>query len=170
MKVESYAAGHWCAGDGRASTLVNSVNDEHIGDVQSLTSGFDAMLAHGRDVAGPALRKLTIHERAERIKALAKHLLDMKDEFYRISYMSGATKIDSWIDIEGGIGTLFSYSGIARRELNNDTFAVEGPAEQLSAEGTFMGRHILTSKEAFRFISMLSTSLSGACWRRLHRV
>ena len=120
---------------------------EVIGEVNSLTTGFDHFLDYGRTKAGPALRKLTIHERAEKIKFVAKYLLDRKDEFYRISYMTGATKADSWVDIEGGIGTMFSYSGIARRELNNDTFAVEGPVEPLSANGTFVGQHILTSKE-----------------------
>ncbi|MCJ8270545.1 MAG: phenylacetic acid degradation bifunctional protein PaaZ [Psychrosphaera sp.] len=167
MKIESYVSGEWCSGDGRSSTLVNAINDEVIGEVKSLTSGFDAMLAYGRDVAGPELRKLTIHERAERIKALAKHLLDMKDEFYRISYMTGATKADSWVDIEGGIGTMFSYSGIARRELNNDTFIVEGPVEPLSANGTFVGRHILTSKEG---VSVHINAFNFPVWGMLEKI
>ena len=126
MKVESYAGGEWRSGDGRDQMLVNAIDDSVVGEVTSLTSGFDAMLDYGRTVAGPQLRKLTIHERAERIKAVAKHLLDMKDEFYRISYMTGATKADAWVDIEGGLVTMFSYSGMARRELNNDTFCFRG--------------------------------------------
>lgn len=167
MKVESYAAGQWCAGDGRASSLVNAITDEAIGEVNSLTSGFDDILAYGRNVAGPELRKLTIHERAERIKAVAKYLLERKDEYYRISYMTGATKADSWVDIEGGIGTMFSYSGIARRELNNDTFIVEGPAEQLSAGGSFMGRHILTSKEG---VSAHINAFNFPVWGMLEKI
>lgn len=167
MKVESYAAGEWCSGDGREQALVNAIDDSAVGQVSSLTSGFDAMLDYGRTVAGPQLRKLTIHERAERIKALAKHLLDMKDEFYRISYMTGATKADAWVDIEGGLGTMFSYSGIARRELNNDTFIVEGPAEGLSANGTFMGRHILTSKEG---VSVHINAFNFPVWGMLEKI
>ncbi|MFT4925363.1 MAG: oxepin-CoA hydrolase/3-oxo-5,6-dehydrosuberyl-CoA semialdehyde dehydrogenase [Phenylobacterium sp.] len=167
MKIESYAAGEWCSGNGRNQTLVNAIDDSTIGEVSSLTSGFDGMLDYGRTVAGPALRKLTIHERAERIKALAKHLLDMKDEFYRISYMTGATKADSWVDIEGGLATMFSYSGIARRELNNDTFIVEGPAESLSANGTFMGRHILTSKEG---VSVHINAFNFPVWGMLEKI
>lgn len=146
MKIQSYVAGEWCSGNGRQDTLINSVNDQLIGEVHSLTSGFDQFLEYGRNVAGPALRQLTIHDRAERIKLLAKYLLDRKEDFYRISYMTGATKADSWVDIEGGIGTMFNYSGIARRELNNDTFAVEGGVELLSKNNTFVGQHILTSK------------------------
>lgn len=167
MKVESYVAGRWCDGDGRASTLVNAINDDVIGEVKSLTTGFDEVLSYGRDVAGPQLRKLTIHERAECIKLVAKYLLDRKDEFYRISYMTGATKADSWVDIEGGIGTMFSYSGIARRELNNDPFIVEGPAEPLSAKGTFMGRHILTPKEG---VSVHINAFNFPVWGMLEKI
>ncbi|MET1254266.1 phenylacetic acid degradation bifunctional protein PaaZ [Aliikangiella maris] len=167
MKIQSYVAGQWCSGDGREDTLVNSVNDEFIGNVVSLTSGFDQFLNYGREVAGPQLRQLTIHERAEKIKLLAKYLLDRKEEFYRISYMTGATRADSWVDIEGGIVTMFSYSGIARRELNNDTFIVEGATEQLSKEGTFVGQHILTSKEG---VSVHINAFNFPVWGMLEKI
>ncbi|WP_444998407.1 phenylacetic acid degradation bifunctional protein PaaZ [Aliikangiella sp. IMCC44359] len=167
MKIQSYVAGQWCSGDGRVDTLVNSVNDELIGEVSSLSSGFDQFLEYGRQVAGPKLRQLTIHERAEKIKFLAKYLLDRKDEFYRISFMTGATKADSWVDIEGGIGTMFSYSGIARRELNNDTFIVEGGVEPLSKEGTFAGQHILTSKEG---VSVHINAFNFPVWGMLEKI
>ena len=85
MKIQSYVNGQWCSGDGRTQTLLNAVNDTVVGEVSSLTSGFDALLDYGRTKAGPALRKLTIHQRAEMIKALAKYLLDRKEDFYRIS-------------------------------------------------------------------------------------
>ncbi|TQV84570.1 phenylacetic acid degradation bifunctional protein PaaZ [Aliikangiella coralliicola] len=167
MKIQSYLAGEWCSGDGRTDTLVNSVNDAFIGEVSSLTSGFDQFLNYGRTVAGPALRRLTIHERAERIKFLAKYLLDRKEEFYRISSMTGATRADSWVDIEGGIGTMFSYSGIARRELNNDTFVVEGNVEPLSQQGTFVGQHILTSKEG---VAVHINAFNFPVWGMLEKI
>lgn len=167
MKIQSYVNGEWCSGNGRVDTLVNSVNDEVIGEVHSLDSGFDQILEYGRSVAGPELRKLTIHDRAERIKLLAKYLLDRKNDFYRISYMTGATKADSWVDIEGGIGTMFSYTGIARREMNNDTFAVEGPVEPLSANGTFVGQHILTSKEG---VSLHINAFNFPVWGMLEKI
>ncbi len=167
MKIQSYVAGEWTSGDGRTDTLVNSVNDEFIGEVNSLTQGFDQFLEYGRVKAGPALRKLTIHERAEKIKFLAKYLLDRKDEFYRISYLTGATKADSWVDIEGGIGTMFSYSGIARRELNNDTFIVEGAVEPLSQNGTFVGQHILTSKEG---VALHINAFNFPVWGMLEKI
>ena len=116
MKIQSYVKGEWCSGKGRVDTCVNSVTDEEIGQVHSLDSDFAGILDYGRTVAAPELRKLTTHDRAELIKLLAKYLLDRKEDFYRISYMTGATRADSWVDIEGGIGTMFSYTGIARRE------------------------------------------------------
>jgi len=167
MKIQSYVKGEWCSGNGRVDQLHNSVNDQLIGEVHSLDSGFDQILDYGRSVAGPELRKLTIHDRAERIKLLAKYLLDRKEDFYRISYMSGATKADSWVDIEGGIGTMFSYTGIARRDLNNDTFVVEGPVEPLSANGTFVGQHILTSKEG---VSLHINAFNFPVWGMLEKI
>jgi len=167
MKIKSYAAGEWVSGDGREQTLLNAINDDVVGEVQSLTSGFDQMLDYGRTKAGPELRKLTIHDRAEKIKLLAKHLMDMKEDFYRISFLTGATKADSWVDIEGGIGTMFNYTGIARRELNNDTFIVEGNTEPLSANGTFVGQHILTSKEG---VSVHINAFNFPVWGMLEKI
>lgn len=167
MKIKSYVNGKWCSGDGKTQQLLNAVNDCVVGEISSLTSGFDAILDYGRTKAGPTLRKLTIHQRAEMIKALAKYLLDRKEDFYRISYLTGATKADSWVDIEGGIGTMFSYSGIARRELNNDTFIVEGPVEPLSKNGTFVGRHILTPKEG---VSVHINAFNFPIWGMLEKI
>ncbi|MDH5435040.1 MAG: phenylacetic acid degradation bifunctional protein PaaZ, partial [Gammaproteobacteria bacterium] len=167
MKIQSYVAGEWCSGDGRQDTLINSVNDAVIGEVHSLTFGFDQFLEYGRNVAGPALRKLTIHERAERIKLLAKYLFDRKDEFYRISYMTGATKPDSWVDIEGGIGTMFSYTGIARRELSNDVMSVEGSVELLSKNNTFVGQHILVPKPG---VSVHINAFNFPVWGMLEKI
>jgi len=167
MKIQSYVNGEWCSGKGRVDMLLNSVNDEVIGEVHSLDSGFDQILDYGRTVAGAELRKLTIHDRAEKIKYLAKYLLDRKQDFYRISYMTGATKADSWVDIEGGIGTMFSYTGIARRELNNDTFVVEGAVEPLSANGTFVGQHILTSKQG---VSLHINAFNFPIWGMLEKI
>ncbi len=110
---------------------------------------------------------MTIHDRANMLKALAKHLLDRKEIFYGISAKTGATRADSWIDIEGGIGTVFAYSGIARRELPNETFAVEGKTERLSAGGSFVGRHILTAKHG---VSLHINAFNFPCWGMLEKI
>ena len=167
MKIQSYVNGQWVSGNGRSVQCLNAVNDERVGEINSLTSGFDAVLDYGRTKAGPLLRKLTIHQRAEMIKTLAKYLLDRKKDFYRLSFLTGATKGDSWLDIDGGIGTMFSYSGIARRELNNDTFIVEGPVEPLSKNGRFVGRHILTAKEG---VSVHINAFNFPIWGMLEKI
>ena len=100
------------------------------------------MLAYARDVGGPALRHLTFHERASLLKRLAKHLTDRKEEFYTLSYATGATRADSWIDIDGGIGTLFAYASRGTRELPNSSVYVDGGVEPLSKTGSFVAQHI----------------------------
>jgi len=167
MKVKSYVLGEWISGDGEEQHLISAVNDQPVGNVQSLSGDFAQILNYGRTQAGPELRKLTIHDRAEKIKLLAKYLLDRKESFYQISYLTGATKVDSWVDIEGGIGTMFNYSGIARRELNNDTFIVEGDTQQLSANGTFVGQHILTSREG---VSVHINAFNFPVWGMLEKI
>ena len=97
--------------------------------------------------AGTALRRLTFHERAALLKRVAKMLGDHKDEFYALSYATGATKADSWIDIDGGIGTLFAYASRGVRELPNSRVYVDGDVEMLSKSGTFIGQHICVPLE-----------------------
>jgi len=167
MKIESYACGVWVAGSEDGAEVRNAINGELIGHVSSKGLNFADMLNHGRNRGGPALRRMTIHERANMLKALARHLLDKKEVFYAMSAQTGATRTDSWVDIEGGIGTLFAYSGIARRELPNETFAVEGNIERLSAGGTFLGRHILTPKHG---ISLHINAFNFPCWGMLEKI
>ncbi len=147
MIVQSYACGQWISGEASASQLKSAVTGEVIAEVRSMQSGFENMLCYAREQAAPPLQALSIHDRANLLKDLAKYLLDKKDYFYQLSTHTGATKADSWVDIEGGISTLFSYSGIARRELTNEKFIVEGDLQPLSAKGSFAGHHILTSKK-----------------------
>lgn len=167
MKIESYACGAWTAGNDDGVEVRNAINGESVGWVSSKGLDFADMLNHGRNTGGPALRQMTIHERANMLKALARHLLDKKEAFYAISAKTGATRADGWVDIEGGIGTVFAYSGIARRELPNETFAVEGKMEQLSANGTFVGRHILTPKHG---VSLHINAFNFPCWGMLEKI
>lgn len=142
-KLESYACGRWQAGDG-GDTVLNAITGEPVAQISSRGFGFAAMLEYGRKVGGPALRKLTFHERALKLKALALYLSERKEAFYALSAATGATKSDSMIDIDGGFGTLLSYSGKGRRELPNSTFIVDGNTEVMSKTGSFVGQHIMT--------------------------
>ncbi len=167
MKIESYACGAWIAGTDDGVEVRDAINGESIGHVSSKGLDFADMLNHGRNKGGPALRQMTIHQRANMLKALAIFLMDKKEDFYAISAKTGATRSDGWVDIEGGIGTVFAYSGIARRELPNETFAVEGKTETLSAQGTFVGRHILTPKHG---VSLHINAFNFPCWGMLEKI
>lgn len=146
QKLQNYAAGKWVEGTGKATTLYNSITGEAIYEADSSGLDFTIMLDYARKVGGPALRKMTFHERGRMLKALAMHLLSKKEDFYKISWATGATRIDSWIDIEGGIGNLFAYASL-RRQFPDETFYVDGDAANLSKNGTFIGHHICVPKE-----------------------
>ena len=167
MKIESYACGEWLAGSGDGVEVRNAINGEPVGQVSSAGLDFAEILSHGRNRGGAALRKMTIHQRANMLKALAAHLMERKEIFYAVSAKTGATRADSWIDIEGGIGTVFAYTGIARRELPDESFAVEGPTERLSAGGSFAGRHILTPKHG---VSVHINAFNFPCWGMLEKI
>ncbi len=167
MQIESYVCGAWHRGSNDGRLVSNAITGEPIGTVSSDGIDFAEVRRHGREAGGTALRALSIHDRANRLKALAKHLLGHKASFYEISAKTGATKGDSWVDIEGGIGTMFSYSGIARRELSNEPFSVEGDVERLSAKGSFLGRHILVPKEG---VSVHINAFNFPCWGMLEKI
>ena len=147
MKLESYVRGSWTAGRGDGTALRDASTGEVIAYADSLGIDFGAALDYGRRVGGGALRGLTFHQRAAMLKSLGKHLMGLKDEFYGLSYLTGATRADSWVDIEGGIGTMLSYASKGGRELPNSTVLLDGDVEGLSKGGTFVGQHIYTSLE-----------------------
>jgi oxepin-CoA hydrolase / 3-oxo-5,6-dehydrosuberyl-CoA semialdehyde dehydrogenase len=139
----NYERDRWVAGD-RPVEIASAIDGAPVAMTGSGGIDFGAMLAHARDVGGPALRKLTFHERARMLKALAQAIMARKEELYELSYQTGATRKDGWIDIEGGAGTLFSFSSKGRRELPDAHVLLDGPLEPLSKNGTFVGQHIYT--------------------------
>ena len=147
MKLESYVCGHWHAADGQGVALRDASTGEFIAEASSSGVDFDAVLRYARSRGGPALRALTFHERAALLKALAKRLLDFKEEFYGLSYRTGATKDDSWIDIDGGIGTVFAFASKGARELPNSHVYLDGGIEPLSKSGAFIGQHVYVPRE-----------------------
>jgi oxepin-CoA hydrolase / 3-oxo-5,6-dehydrosuberyl-CoA semialdehyde dehydrogenase len=147
MKLKSYVCGRWHEGTGEGALLRDATTGAVVAQASSDGIDFKAVLDYGRRIGGPALRDLTFHQRALLVKQLAKFLTDRKDEFYALSYATGATKADSWIDIDGGIGTLFVFASKGTRELPDSRVFVDGAAEALSRTGTFIGQHICTSLE-----------------------
>ncbi|QIG41856.1 phenylacetic acid degradation bifunctional protein PaaZ [Nocardioides anomalus] len=144
--LESYAAGRWFRADDEGRPALDAVTGEEVARISSTGLDLGAMVAHARTVGGPALRALTFHERAGLLKAVAKDLLEHKDELYEFSFRTGATRRDSAVDIDGGIGTVFSIASKGTRELPNDTVFLDGGLEQLGKGGTFVGQHVYTSR------------------------
>ncbi len=147
MQLQSYIAGEWVSGAGNGAALRDATTGELIASASSEGLDFGALLEHARAVGGVNLRRLSFHERAARLKALARFLTERKEELYRLSYATGATKSDSWIDIDGGIGTLFVYASKGMKELPDGYVYVDGPAEALARSGGFLGQHICVPLE-----------------------
>jgi oxepin-CoA hydrolase/3-oxo-5,6-dehydrosuberyl-CoA semialdehyde dehydrogenase len=144
--LESYAAGSWYRATDEGTPLLDAATGEEVARISSTGLDLAAMTDHARTVGGPALRALTFHERAGLLKAMAKALGEHKEELYALSTRTGATRRDSMVDIDGGIGTVFSYASKGTRELPNDTVVLDGKPERLGREGTFVGQHVYTSR------------------------
>jgi len=140
----NYTHDQWVSGSSRAEVL-SAVSGEVVATNGSGGLDFAGMLDHARNVGGPALRAMTFHERAWMLKDLANAIMARKEELYALNGLTGATRKDGWIDIEGGAGTLFSFSSKGRRELPNQKVIVDGQMEMLSKGGSFVGQHVWTS-------------------------
>ena len=143
-RLESYVCGEWRKGGGEGTILRDASTGSPVALIDSSGIDFAAALAYGREKAGPALRRLSFHERAAMLKALAQALMAHKDELYALSTATGATRADSWVDIDGGFGTLLTYASKGRRELPNTRVLLDGDVEPLSKDGTFSAQHILS--------------------------
>ena len=166
MDYQNYALGKWITGDGDGTRLFNAITGKEIGKASSRGLDFNQMMGHSRKVGGPALRKMTFQERGLMLKTLALHLHSVKEKFYDLSYATGATKIDSWIDIEGGIGNLFANSSL-RRQFPDLPFYVDGEAAKLSKKGTFIGHHIMVPKEG---VAIHINAFNFPIWGMLEKI
>jgi oxepin-CoA hydrolase/3-oxo-5,6-dehydrosuberyl-CoA semialdehyde dehydrogenase len=145
-KLENYISGDWIKGDGEGQLLYDAVTSELIATTSTKGINFASALDYGRTVGNPALRKMTFHERGRMLRALAIYLKERVEKYYVLSFRSGATRADSWIDIEGGIGNLFSYASL-RRKFPDEPYCLDGDPALLSRNGGFVGQHILVPKE-----------------------
>ena len=144
QQLLNYERDRWIAGDSGLSELPSAIDGSPVAIAGSGGLDFGAMLRHAREVGGPALRRMTFHDRARILKGLALAIMDKKETLYELSFQTGATRKDGWIDIEGGAGTLFSFSSKGRRELPDAHVLLDGALEPLSKGGTFVGQHIYT--------------------------
>lgn len=165
-QLRNYAEGRWHKASGKSETLFNAITGEPIYEASSAGLDFGAMMRYARQVGGPQLRKLTFHERGRMLKALAFYLLERKEYFYEIAALSGATRSDNWIDIEGGIGNLFSYASL-RRQFPNERYYVEGEAVKLSKNNTFIGHHIMVPREG---VAIHINAFNFPVWGMLEKI
>ncbi len=166
MKLENYVLGGWHTGAGVGQELFDAVNGEQVATASTQGLDFKSMLEYGRRTGGPALRKMSFQERGRMLKALALHLSSIKSKYYPISYRTGATKTDSWIDIDGGIGTLFAYSSL-RRKLPDQSYLVDGETAPLSKSGSFIGHHIMVPKEG---VAIHINAFNFPVWGMLEKI
>lgn len=165
-RFQNYVLGNWTDGEGVETELFNAINGAAIGAVSSKGLDFEAILDYGRNTSGAVLRKMTFHERGNMLKSLAMYLLKNKEKYYQVSAWSGATRIDSWIDVEGGIGNLFANASL-RRQFPNLPYYVDGQAAPLSKNGTFIGHHIMVPKQG---VAVHINAFNFPIWGMLEKI
>ena len=165
-KLGNYITGNWINGDGDGQLLYNAVTGEPVAAASTKGLDFKNITEYARTVGNPALRKMTFHARGNMLKALALHLRNHLDKFYAISYHTGATKADSWVDIEGGIGNLFANASL-RRKFPDEVFCIDGESHNLSENKTFMGTHILSPKEG---VAIHINAFNFPVWGMLEKI
>jgi len=166
QRYQSYALGQWFDGEGVEANLYNAITGDKIGEISSQGLDYSAMLEYGRKTGGRVLRKMTFQERGRMLKALAMHLLANKEKYYQVSAWTGATRVDSWIDIEGGIGNLFANASL-RRQFPDLPYYVDGVAAPLSKNGTFIGHHIMVPKEG---VAVHINAFNFPIWGMLEKI
>ena len=166
VKLGNYVSGEWVTGDGDGQLLTDAVTGEPVALATSNGIDFAAVLNYARTRGNTALRKMSFHERGNMLKALALHLRQHLDKFYEISYKTGATRADSWIDIEGGIGNLFANASL-RRKLPDTFFCVDGDTHILSKNNRFMATHLLVPKEG---VAVHINAFNFPVWGMLEKI
>jgi oxepin-CoA hydrolase/3-oxo-5,6-dehydrosuberyl-CoA semialdehyde dehydrogenase len=167
LTLQSYAENHWIAPTRNTVEIASAVDGRVVATASSEGVDFGAMVRFARKVGGPALRALNFHQRAEMLKKLATHLMERKEALYELSYDTGSTKRDSWVDIDGGIGTLFAYASRGKRDLPSERFVMDGAFEPLSKNGTFIGAHIMTPMHG---VAVHVNAFNFPCWGMLEKL
>ena len=166
-KLKNYIAGRWMEGSGEGIPLYNAVNGELVALSDTHGLNYEEALHYGRTIGYKNLSSMTFYDRGEMLKKVALYLLERKKKYYELSYETWATHIDSWVDIEGGFGTFFTYSGLAKRMLPNTPFWVDGDVQKISANGTHLGTHILTPSEG---VSVQINAYNFPVWGMLEKL
>ena len=164
--LPSRICGEWVRGVGTGSQVLHAVDGSYLTNVDTTGIDFSACLTYARTIGGHSLRKHTLHERALMLKAVGLALMESKELFYASSTATGATRTDSWVDIEGGIGTLLNYASRSRKEIPNGTMWLDGQIEPLSADNSFSAQHVLTPLEG---AAIHINAYNFPCWGMLEK-
>lgn len=165
--LQSYAEDRWTAPTEGLADIASAIDGRVVARLSSRGLDFAAMVRHAREVGGPALRRLTFHQRADLLKALALYLSERKEPLYALAADTGATKRDNLIDIDGGLGTIFAYASRGRRELPSERFLLEDGVERLSKGGSFIGVHVLTPLTG---VAVHINAFNFPCWGLLEKL
>lgn len=163
---QNYALGEWISGEGVETELFNAITGEQIGTCSSAGLNYEEMMHYAKEKGGKALRKMTFQQRGLMLKELALYLLKHKKKYYELSAATGATRIDSWIDIEGGIGNLFANASL-RRQFPDLPYHIDGSAVPLSKGGSFIGHHIMVPKDG---VAIHINAFNFPIWGMLEKV
>ncbi len=163
---QNYALGEWVSGNGVETELFNAITGEQIGTCSSAGLDYEAMMQYAKEKGGRVLRKMTFQQRGLMLKDLATFLLKNKRKYYELSAATGATRMDSWIDIEGGIGNLFANASL-RRQFPDLPYYVDGDPVPLSKGGSFMGHHIMVPKEG---VAIHINAFNFPIWGMLEKI
>lgn len=166
QKIQNYICGEWISGQGVETPIINAITGIQFAEASSKGIDYQRMLTYGREKGGITLRKMTFQERGNMLKALALYLHKIRKKYYPISYMTGATYGDSWVDIDGGIGNLFANASL-RRQFPDLPYYVDGEAAQLSKNGTFIGHHIMVPKEG---VAIHINAFNFPIWGMLEKI
>lgn len=165
-RYQNYVLGQWVDGSGTETILNHAITGEILGEVSSEGIDFSDVLAYGRKKGAEVLRKMTFQERGRMLKALALFLTEKKEKYYEASAWTGATRVDSWIDIEGGIGNLFANASL-RRQFPDLPYYIDGVAAPLSKNGSFIGHHIMVPKEG---VAVHINAFNFPIWGMLEKI
>lgn len=166
MEIKNYVLGDWITGEGKEIDHINAITGEIISSTSSKGLDFKEILEYGRKKGSPALRKMTFQQRGEMLKSLALYLNKRKEIFYTLSKATGATRIDSWIDIDGGIGNLFANASL-RKQFPDLPYHVDGQMANLSKNGTFIGHHIMVPKKG---VAVHINAFNFPIWGMLEKI
>jgi oxepin-CoA hydrolase/3-oxo-5,6-dehydrosuberyl-CoA semialdehyde dehydrogenase len=166
MEVKNYVLGEWVSGIGTEVEFENAISGEVFGSCSSKGLDYSSILSYGRNTGSYSLRKMTFQQRGEMLKSLALYLNKRKESFYELSKSTGATRIDSWIDIEGGIGNLFANASL-RKQFPDLPYHVDGQTAPLSKNGSFIGHHIMVPKKG---VAVHINAFNFPIWGMLEKI